>query len=145
MCDVPVVNSDMNSHLDKCLSESKGIEAAEGDEIEGPSVSDPRRVNATVDEEELSEGWKEYWNSNDEERPDETLLEKENVAASDTTSSQASKSGVDQDDDDLLTLPPESSLEAATRMKTRAVAATNVSSRYDFGGTTKFPFPRAFL
>ena len=126
----------MNRHLDKCLSEPK----ADGDEDEVPSVSDPRRVQATVDEDELSESWKDFCDSNDEERPEEPLLEKENVSSLDSspTGSQASTSGL-RGDDDLLAqpLPLESPLEGAARMKTRA-------SRY--GGITKIAIsPRIFL
>lgn len=137
-----MVNSDMNSHLDKCLSEPR----ADGDEGAGPSVSvsDPRRVLATVVDDELSEGWTDFWNSNEEERPDEPLPEKENVASSDTTATdnRTTKYGVDQGDDDFLALPLDSPLEAASRIKTRAVAAATVASRD--GGTTKMPFPQAF-
>ena len=132
-----MVNSDMNSHLDKCLSEPR----ADGDEGAGPSVSvsDPRRVQATVDEDELSESWKDFCDSNDEERPEEPLLEKENVSSLDSspTGSQASTSGL-RGDDDLLAqpLPLESPLEGAARMKTRA-------SRY--GGITKIAISPHFL
>ena len=126
----------MNRHLDKCLSEPK----ADGDEDEVPSVSDPRMVQATVDEDELSEGWKDFCDSTDEERPEEPLPEKENVSSLDSspTGSQASTSGLNHGDDDLLAqpLPLESPLEGAARMKTKA-------SRY--GGIKKYHFPTHFL
>ena len=133
VCDIPVHNSDMNSHLDKCLSEP----IANHDEDEGPSVSDPRRARVEVmtDEDEMSDGWRDFGDNNDEDGPDEPLPEKENVASSNKTPTgyRASKSGVDLGDDDVLAqpLPLESPLEGATRIKTRASAAATDALRYD--------------
>ena len=126
MCRVPVVNSDINSHLDKCLSEP----GANAGEVEGPSISEPPTVRATVDEDELSEGCKDFH----DESSDEIWPEKENIESTDTTptGSQASKPDDYESDDDVLarTLRLEPPSDRATRIKTRAVAAASVESRY---------------
>ena len=116
----------MNSHLDKCLSEP----GADGGEDDGPSVSEPPTARATVDEDELSEGCKDFH----DESSDEIWPEKENIESTDTTptGSQASKPEDYHSDDDVLarTLRLEPPSERATRIKTRVVAAASVESRY---------------
>ena len=121
-----MVNSDINSHLDKCLSEP----GANAGEVEGPSVSEPPTARATVDEDELSEGCKDFH----DESSDEIWPEKENIESTDTTptGSQASKPDDYESDDDVLarTLRLEPPSDRATRIKTRAAAAASVESRY---------------
>ena len=126
MCRVPVVYSDINSHLDECISESD----VNGGEVEGPSVSEPPTARATVDEDELREGCKDFH----DESSDEIWPEKENIESTDTTptGSQASKPDDYESDDDVLarTLRLEPPSDRATRIKTRAAAAASVESRY---------------
>ena len=91
-------------------------------EGEGSPASDQSRVHTGADEDELSEGWKEFWNSNDEERSEGTAHEKENVST--IVPERAAPSLTDEED--FLALPlesPRTKTEAASRMRTRARAA----------------------
>ena len=96
-------------------------------EGEGSPASDQSRFHTGADEDELSEGWKEFWNSNDEERSERTAHEKENVSTAIVTERPSSSTcKALSDEEDFLALPlesPRTTTEAASRMRTRARAA----------------------